>query len=248
MSRHILVHTLVLLGCAAALPCRDTAEPNHCAEWSAKGECATNSAYMHQHCRMSCELCMPMDPLQLLTDVDKDNSGTISKSELQARHSIIHAARMAREAKERETKPPKEMPSADAEEEKKDFAAMDTDGNGFLNANETSQEYFEEGMDDQTRMDLTIEQEYDTLMFKYADKNNDGLLTPQEYVLYRHEDFDALPPFQELMRKQELQYVERQFKKWDEDNSGDLDEEEVFEAVESGLADFTHPDDIKDEL
>lgn len=239
---------LALLSCAAAAPCKDTAQPNHCADWAANGECTSNTGYMHHHCRMSCNLCTPMDPYQLLTDVDTDNSTTISKSELQARHTKVHEVRMKRETKERQENP-KTLPSSESEEEKKDFLAMDGDKSGYLTMNETFGEPEpEELMDHEAREDLLIEKEYDELMFKHADKNRDGILNPEEYVHFRHDDFESLPAFQELTRKQGWQYVERQFKLWDVDKSGDLDEEEVFDALDGGLADFTHPDDVKDEL
>ena len=70
---------------------------------------------------------------------------------------------------------------------------------------------------------LHLERELDMVMFTHADKDRDGLLSPQEYVQFRHGDFESNPAFQDVMRKMDLHHAEQQFNKWDTDKSGELD-------------------------
>jgi Ca2+-binding EF-hand superfamily protein len=241
--------SLAFLGAVVAVPCGDKANPNYCPDWKAKGECESNSAYMSHHCRLSCELCTPIDPDALLRDVDTDKSSTMSKNELLARHNAMYALRSAKEAKERAARPPPEsLPSWESEAEKTEFADTDLDHSGFLTSNETMTVMAIDSPD-MSPEDTAFEREIDLIMFKSADKNNDGLLSPQEYVHYRHDETDGLPGMEEAMRKQTLKDVERKFDKWDTNKDGELDENEVLDAEEHGdLADLTHPDDVKDEL
>jgi hypothetical protein len=65
----------------------------------------------------------------------------------------------------------------------------------------------------------------------------------------RHEVRETDPAFRALLRKQSTLDAKHHFEDLDLDGSGELDEPEVLKGVHDGhLSDFTHPEDIKDEL
>jgi len=247
---------------AAMLPsvlcriCKDTADPNHCPDWAASGECESNSGYMHIHCRHSCKICEPFDVMTLWEDVDKDKSGTLSLKELTDRMVHTYEVRDRQHQAMRTPEDEGKLPSPDDKAEKADFEMMDVDKNGFLNSNETLAKHEgEEEEDEEFRNDefaaefMAIDKQMEQLMFTQADANHDGLLSPQEYVNYRHSEKLDSPAMKTLMHKQTVLEAKQQFAEFDTNKSGELEEDEVMEAVhDKHLADLTHPDDLKEEL
>jgi len=232
--------------------CRDTADPNHCPEWSVNGECESNRDFMSVHCRLSCKLCEGITADKILKDIDKDNSGTISSGEFEARLQHVHDLREKQYSTDDEgSMGSTELPSPDDEGEKTDFAQLDANKDGLISADEAQTLMMGDGTtganvdeEDEFMKDAF---EYDKLQFKHADRDHDGRLSPQEFVYFRHEDNTKKPEFVELQRGLMKNDAARQFKQYDTDANGALEAHELESMVEQ-VVDVTHPDDLKDEL
>jgi len=95
---------------------------------------------------------------------------------------------------------------------------------------------------------MALDKEMDTLLFSQADEDDDGVLTQNEFVKFRHTPYMDTPALQGVVSKRRKLEARQQFQQFDLDDSGELDKAEVTTALDKGdgtLRFITFPDDLR---
>jgi len=240
---------------AAGRRCEDYGQ--HCRDWAAADECTKNPKYMRQHCRKSCNACLPPVSLsRVLDDVDLDKDGSITMAELASHLKKIH---LLEEGKDLTSEPPADDLEPDSEHLaslQEAFAEQDKNDDGLLEESELDVFTHFNGLEEEEINEMSEEDkeddqammEMERIRMRLADADKDGKLNREEFVVFETNSFTHTDEIKAWEDHERERTASRELSKLDANGDKILDKQELLEVLEN-LGDITHPQHLfKDEM
>jgi len=237
---------------------------------------------MDHHCKFSCAKCRHVEVNDLIADVDVDpEDGSISLTEITKRlHNLDEEAnkkrwlRYERPLNRKEIADYSDPEGSKGRETYDGFRALDTNGNGFLDRNETKGERDVEIVLAADKSLLETEAELESMQVReendmrmhLADANRDGRLSMEEYVVYKYGAHrlgsKAADQIRTLNKKQKAERraleAKQILRRMDRNNDKVIDQDELAMVIEfkqvgtestavqahTLLSSVTHPDGV----